>query len=661
MTQRPIITPRRSIWTWSVSALAGAAGLAVGHGFREPIVAETTLRVTLAASIALFALSRLLMLVPLSSLGPRLRRWWVDFVLMVAAGAWWVIDHSNERVILQVAAIYAVVTGASTAARAGIRRLTESGTDRPIASPVRWLFIAAAGVALAGGAVLCLPVCWAGPYPVQVDHPSTYCQLARHGLDCLFTATAAITGTGLATCDIGYQFSRLGHIVILLLMQIGGLAILITGTAVGWRLRQMIGWRGVDDDVSSAGLRRVIRFVCVAALVIELAGTAVVYRTWDGEIDPSFKAAPDRDELLAGVIEKVPLVAGRYDEARLLASLFHAVSAFCNVGLTLSRDSLIPYRHHVGLYAGLLPLMVLGSIGGPVVYELCRRLARRGGHGLRALSKDTSVTLLATLVLIVAGAGLLFAIESTTYWQLRYPRDDTPGRLMLPASQGADGSIVFSADGSDRARSERMRTMSPPQRLAAAVFHSITARTGGMHTARLDESSLSPASRLVLMAWMLIGGAVGGSAGGLRILVWVLLIVAITGCGTNAKEPRASARAATRQRAILSAVAVTASMFTLIGLTAFTLVYRQAGSLEAVAFEAVSACCNVGFSTPLTNQLSAQGRSVLILAMLLGRVLPLGILLRCTQGAPIASKIESRTEQPVPHPETTEDAPETEG
>jgi len=603
--------------------LAGAVGLALAHGFREPIVADAMVRAVLAASIGLFALSRLLMLVPVSVIRRRLARWWVDFVLLTAAGLWWLIDREKAPVILSVAAMYSIAIGAGVAGRAGVRRLIGSGPGRPIATGVGWLFLTVAGLALVGGAVLTLPRCCEGWYPVSSE--STYpgqasYELLDHGLDCLFTATAAVTGTGLAVYDVGYRFSRAGQIVVLVLMQIGGLAILTVGAVVGWRLRRLIGWHAADDDASPAGLRRLITFVWIATLVIEAAGTAVLF------IRPVAGAAHVSDPWAD----------------RLFDASFHAVSAFCNVGITLPRNSLIACRHAGSVYAVLLPLMVLGSIGGPVAYELCRRLTRRGGHGLRQLSTDGAVTLAATAGLILLGAGLLFGIESTCRWQLRYRRDDTPGRAGTPATHKAEGTMIFSSEGSARVRSERMRTMSGRPRAAAAVVHSIAARTGGMHTARLDELSLTPASRVMLMGWMLMGGAVGGSAGGLRIAVVLLLITKIGTVTYLQGRERGTGRLSRRsilprQRAIVAAAAVATSMFAVIGLTTFVLVYRQAGSLEASLFEAVSACCNVGFSTGLTRQLGdvsvvdrLAGQSALMLAMVLGRVLPLGILLRST-------------------------------
>jgi len=669
MIHHPIITPRRTIWTWSASALAGAVGLGLAYGFHAPVVADMYLRAALAASLGLFMLSRLLMLVPPAALGARLRRWWVDYVLIVAAAVWWAVDHSKEPVILRVGAVYSIAVGGGAVARAAVGGLVAGWARGPLLSAGRRLFLGAAILAVTGGTVLSLPRCWQGPYPVEPSNPLALSHLARHWLDCVFTATAALTGTALAVRDLGYEFSRLGQLVILVLMQIGGLAILVIGSAVGWRLRQVIGWGSAADDTSPAGMRRLIRFVCLATLLIEGAGAAALYHTWDPKIDANFHAAQQHSELLAGALHKVPFIGRECDEARLFASVFHAVSAFCNVGLTLPRDSLIAYRDHPGIYAAILPLMVIGSLGGPVLYDLCRRLVRRDREG-RTLSKESKVTLGATVLLIGIGAAFLLGIERTVRWQLRYPREEMRRLTTIPARSGSVTPIVFTSEGSQHLDAQRIRSMTWNQQWKACVFQSIAARGGGMRTVRLDESSLSPASRTVLMAWMLIGGGLGGSAGGLRIVIPVLLassmlprrrlpltagpvavdprgdFLSFSGESAEAADAGTLARTARRHQALAIAAALTVAMFALVALTTFVLVYREPGSLEADSFEAVSACCNVGLSTGLTQQLSVQGRIALILAMLLGRVLPPGILLRCT-GASSMTPGETDVPQPA--------------
>ncbi|GMU23659.1 MAG: hypothetical protein AMXMBFR13_37370 [Phycisphaerae bacterium] len=517
----------------------------------------------------------------------------------------------------------------------------------------RWLLIACAAV-LVAGSILSLETFW--DLAVVAE---TRGQHARHWLNCVFTATAALTGTGLSPYDVGHDFNRAGQTLILILMQTGGLFVLIAGAVIGWRFRRRFEWEPVGIR-PRAGVGGLIAFVCLAALLIEALGAAALY------------ALTPREGANAGDVA--------------FASIFHAVSAFCNVGLTLPGSSLVDLRDTWVPYAGFLPLMVLGGVGGPVLYELIRRPGRR-------LSWTSRITLLATGGLIIGGAALLLAVESTTRWQLRYPREDTPGRLFVDDEAGVeDGAIIFSAATSDRAPAERMRTMPPGKRAAAALFHSTAARSAGFRVARMDEASISPAGRMLLMLLALTGGAIGGTAGGLRLVVVAVLIATLLGrrranhhvleslstpdstpptpstpdspptsplspnappptpfnadaslpappgeasASTSPEEPSADGDSTLTQRhppghreCLHAAAAAFTGMIALVAATTLILVYRETGTLEACTFEAVSACCNVGFSTGLTRSLSVEGRVAIILAMLLGRILPLALLAR---------------------------------
>jgi len=309
---------------------------------------------------------------------------------------------------------------------------------------------------------------------------------------------------------------------------------------------------------------------------------------------------------------------------------------------------MVGYRHCYQLYATILPLMVLGSVGMPVVLEILRRLIRMRGLGLGSLSAHAKYTLLWTVLLVIGVGGLLVAIESTPDYQLRNPRDDTPGRLMLhnSTSQPVGSAPTTFPTVQERIRSQRLATMTPAERWKNAAFISAAARTTGMRTARMDEPSLSPASRFVLMSAMFIGGDVGGTAGGLRLTVVLLLFTAFRFSYVSPNPSKGSYPAAGRQQVIAIAAGAVAAMILLVGLTSLVLVYREAGSPVACLFEATSACCNVGFSTGLTTQLSTEGRLGILLAMILGRVIPLAFLLRCLR-VPII-QMPQPAEAPVP-------------
>ncbi|MEP0841603.1 MAG: hypothetical protein HRF43_02695 [Phycisphaerae bacterium] len=456
----------------------------------------------------------------------------------------------------------------------------------------RWLAIAVLAGVLTG-TVLALPFFSGRPVIGE-----TKGQIARHWLSCILTSSSALTGTGLTRHAIAEDFNTRGQIALLVLMQGGGLAVLIAGALVGLRFRRYGGWGDPDESNPAVSTRRLIAFTCVLMLVFEAVGTAALYRRHDTAED--------------GAVSP------------LLDAIFLSVSAFCNAGLTLGRDSLVGQRESWRPLGVILPLMVAGSIGGPVGYEWWRRLLGRrgaapplqrssggpGGRERRPSSPEARATLLGTALLLVVGAGLLFFIESTPRWQLRNPRENTPGRI-------APGDALMTATSGSAADAQRMRTMPVGRRAAAALFMSGSSRGGGFRTVRVDERSLAPASRFVMMGLMLVGGGLGGTAGGLRIVIVAVLLAAAFKPVVRQDPARAAA--------IRAAAGAAMAMTLLITATLLVLLYRETGGFEACAFEAVSACCNAGLSAEFTRRLSIEGQVAVILAMLFGRVLPLAL------------------------------------
>lgn len=622
----PITIPSRAAWTWLTAAVVAGIALAGKYGFREPTIAPDKLRVAFVAALVLFVLSRLLLLTGPGGFVGQLKRWWVDFLLLIAALIWWRIEPPRGPIILQLAAIYCLVLGAISAGAGGVHLLSEGRRWSMGSGALRFLCLSVI-IALVGGAVLALPICREGPYPVEPTHPLARYHMIVYGLNCLFTSTAALTGTGLSVLDVGYEFSATGRMVILVLMQLGGMAVLAVAAAVGWRLRIWVGWHGPNDRDEPGQVRRVILLSWVLMILFEAAGAVALQSLWP--------------------IDQRPTSFGEGRQGWFFA-VFHAVSAFCNVGLVWPREGLTAYGFQPAVLGVLMPLMVLGSLGGPVLYDLCRRVL-----GAPRLAVETRVTLAGTILLIIIGAVSLTAIETTRHHQLRYPREQTPGRLLLtdsapatlPDSQpvatqlaAATGSaptttqsaemIVFSSRGSERAMDKQLRHMPDDKQWLAAMYQSVAARSGGVRTVRLDEHSLSPAGRAILMAEMLIGGGIGGTARGLTLMIVVLLLAAAFRPAGSAEIAPNNALLRARMSGIALAGGAAMMLMAVIGLVAIVLIYRETASVEACWFEAVSACCNSGLSMGITSQLSLEGKATLIVGMLLGRVLPLCVLMR---------------------------------
>ncbi|MCL2330647.1 MAG: hypothetical protein FWC56_05030, partial [Phycisphaerae bacterium] len=532
--------PIRSIVFWWLAALMSLGGLILAHGFDQPIFANSDIvvRATMVIGVFFFVISRLLMLFPAAGLRDRLGRWWVDYVLIIAAVIWRILSAPSESIILQVGCVYVLLMGAIAITSAFFSSLTNT-SDLYSSWNSSWrssrriivsILMIALVLTILGGFVLTLPACQRLHRAVDAGHPLAGYQFCIGWLDSTFTAAAVLTGTGLAVQDIGYQYNRVGQLIILVLMQTGGLAVLSIGMVIGLHWRRWLGWASFNDDLSPRGLRRAITLVCVFTLAIELLGAVAIYPMWDSATDLNFATISQEKPLLGSIMDSTPL-GQRYDEARIFASIFHSVSAFCNAGTTLTRDGYMAYRQQPAPYLALMPLMLLGGLGGPVIGELCKRMLRRRGVGLEAVSRDTLLTLCGTIFIWIAGAGLLYGIESSYSSQHRYPKANTPGRIILDVTENAVSStdtavsdeLDFGAITAARAQTERINSMPTNQRMAAVAFQSQAAQTGGVRSVRLDEKSLSPASHLLMMGLMFIGGNIGGTAGGLRIGLAILL------------------------------------------------------------------------------------------------------------------------------------------
>jgi trk system potassium uptake protein len=285
--------------------------------------------------------------------------------------------------------------------------------------------------------------------------------LAHHGppigwLDALFTATSAVCVTGLVVVDTGTQFSFFGQLVILILIQIGGLGLMTIGTTVLLALGQSptIALRHVLTGI--AGHRDVIRAsdilqtVFLVTLIAEAIGAVILFIPFS---------------------RSYPL-----DEALWLA-VFHSVSAFCNAGFSLWHDSLTRHAGDPIVNLTVMILIILGGLGFVVLLESRLWIASRilsAGNRMR-LSLHSKIVLSGSLVAIVAGAVLFYVFEQ--------------------------GNVLAQ--------------MPWDERLLASVFQSVTSRTAGFNT--VDIGALANPTLLVLIALMFVGGGSGSMAGGIKL------------------------------------------------------------------------------------------------------------------------------------------------
>jgi len=383
-------------------------------------------------------------------------------------------------------------------------------------------------------------------------------------VDALFTATSAVCVTGLVVVDTGSFFTLFGQIVILVLIQIGGLGVMTISVALFQWIGRNVSFRQrmVLQDLFAHTPRDDI-FSLVKSIVLFTLGAEAV-----GVVFLTFHW-----------ITEFPFAHAFY------LAIFHSVSAFCNAGFALFPDSMVRYSDNLLLNASLCILIVVGGIGFPVLYDLQSWCKTYRTKRVR-LSIHTKTVLLTTLILIVGGA-LMFAFLE---------------RASLSGSQ----------------------TLS--HRILVPLFQSITCRTAGFNT--VDILSLREATLDMMIFLMFFGASPGSCGGGVKTTTLALLSAFTISRlrrkrRVNMFKKSIPTETVTRSISLILVSIVLIGIVLFLLLMGDPVTGSQAsgpGSFLGYFFETVSAFGTVGLSMGETPALGAWGKSWIIIMMIIGRV-----------------------------------------
>ncbi len=406
------------------------------------------------------------------------------------------------------------------------------------------------GVAIVLGTILlCLP-------------EATQAGRQTSAVDALFTATSAVCVTGLIVKNTPLHWSTFGQVVILVLIQAGGLGIMtLSGLLmVALRRRFSLRYRTAMMDVlemnEGEDVGETIWYIIKLTLLVEVAGAVALFLYW------SLK--PDA------------LAVGR----RAYMAVFHSISAFCNAGFSLYPDSLERYRSDPWVNLIFIVLITVGGLGFPVVRDLQQVLrARRAGIRQR-LSLHSRLVLVVSAALVVSGAVLLVFTEYG-------------GALQ-------EDSLVSG--------------------LIPATFQSVTARTAGFNTIPIEE--MTSAGLMVLVVLMFIGASPASTGGGIKTSTFAVILATNRAMLQHRDKPVIWRRAlpeSVRHRAVV----IASLAFAMVVIATFVLCLTEEVLFLDLLFEVVSAFGTVGLSTGATPHLSIFGRLVITATMFLGRIGPL--------------------------------------
>lgn len=425
--------------------------------------------------------------------------------------------------------------------------------------PVRLIVVSFLAVILTGAFLLALPVSARNGLPTSP-------------LDALFTSTSAVCVTGLVLFDTWTHWNLFGQVVILLLIQVGGLGLVTFTTGFSLLLRRKLGFRDMQLAVeNTAGsvmhVKRLLRIILFFTFCCETAGAILL------------------------MLRFVP----QYGPHGIWVSFFTAVSAYCNAGFDIMGfadpgSSLMGYAGDPLVTLTVAALIVTGGLGFVVINDIfyARILPRLSKQRPHALHFHSQIVLRMTLFLIAAGTLLFFVCEN----------------------------------------GNTLKGMNFGEKLNASLFQSVTARTAGFNT--VDIGSLGDLTKLIMVFFMFIGASPASTGGGIKTTTFVVLVTAVMSVLRGSEDAVVLKRRLDKFTVYRSLAILTIGVLVVIVTAGVIMTTNSATSGVDALFEATSAFGTVGLTANVTPTLTNIAKMAVICAMYIGRVGPVSLGLAFT-------------------------------
>lgn len=423
-------------------------------------------------------------------------------------------------------------------------------------SPTQMVIISFAFIILVGALLLVLPI------SAQMGKSVSF-------VDAIFIATSATCVTGLASIDISKDLSLFGQLVLLTLVQVGGLGIMTLSSCVALFMGRNLGVReqvlmqDVLDSSSSEELIQLIVDIVKFTLTIEFLGAMLLtmgFYLEDYEIGQS-----------------------------LYFGFFHAISAFCNAGFALFTSNIEDFKFSPLIHMTIAGLVILGGLGFSVIQEILKAIKNR--KKFVNFTLHSKIVIVTNVLLIAFGMTYLFfgeylhAFADYTLW----------GKFQV------------------------------------AFFQSVTTRTAGFNTVNLLE--LHPHSLYMMIILMFIGASPGSTGGGIKVTTFALLVQSVKSTLSNHNRVEMFERTIPNVIVVRAIAIFIISLITVSTVLLIMMRLEPNKDFLALMFETVSAFGTVGLSMNLTSSLSVMGKLVISLMMYIGRVGPLTLVLAVGQNS----------------------------
>ena len=555
------------------SAMVVASFVMLFGGFKENLLPDVILYTIQVVLLCIFVAEKI---IRLSNSASKIDFWWANWFeiplllmlgfVVVGTGRWFAPTIAEASIVRHFAVgIYLVIQVVAKLCKTSVN-LAASGK-----SPTQTLIASFLVLIISGAGLLMLPLASTGENLSFVD--------------ALFTATSATCVTGLIVKDTGQDFSLMGQVTILTLIQLGGLGIVVFGAVFALLLGQALSLResaAMQDLLSTRTLSRIgnmIVFIFIGTFVIEAVGAFSLLGMWND-------------------------VPGNTHE-QWFCSIFHSISAFCNAGFSLFNKSFIEYNRSWQVYLVICPLIILGGLGFGVLYDLVttatdrvKRILKKLFFKRYRLSMETPKRLRLQTKIVLSVSACLIVL----------------GMLAI---------LVFERYASGSNSPEKTSVL-------GALFQSITARTAGFNT--VDISATSASSKFILILLMFIGGSPGSTAGGIKTVTLAVVVMTAIAALRKRQEVemfKRSVRIVVVGRAVTITLLFVAVLFTATLALSITENSNEF-TMSEIMFEAGSALGTVGLTTGITASLTTAGKLIIIATMLIGRLGPLTLLAALT-------------------------------
>ena len=380
-----------------------------------------------------------------------------------------------------------------------------------------------------------------------------------HFIDALFTATSAVCVTGLTVVDISKELTLFGRIVLIILIQIGGLGIMsisaivllfsVSKGSVQDRIRTLEMFNTQNKNI----IRSTIKVIFLATFIIEFAGAISLFTVFNN--NSSTKLGE-----------------------KIFSSLFHSISSFCNAGFSLYSDSLHRYSNNITITATVCLLIIFGGIGYPVILTVFFAIKNKIMRKKYMIDMQTSIVLFTTFILILFGFLFIFFNEYN----------------------GALNGLPLR------------------EKILISIFQSINPRTGGYET--ISYSSMNSVTIGIVIFLMFVGASPSGTGGGVKTTTLFVFVASIITAITNRPFIVVRGRKI-KESAVNKSVAIFTLAMAISSFSALLIFYLDGHkTMMPVLFEAVSALSTTGLSLGITPSLSIWSKIIVMILMFIGRV-----------------------------------------